>query len=427
MKFEFWTKNKHSYIRANFEKDDSYVGNRQEGAGSQIEYTGEVISFDYEVKNIHPDILGLICLLIFYPFIGKQVEFPMPVSSRLKEAFSNQNFKKQFEFVNIDDNLSIFTGSKMALSLGGGIDSSSVRAMFPEAFIVHEAHLRDKKIKKQKKTFWNKYFNFSKSVSTPTKELVLSDTNAIVKALGSEKGKLITSNQRYVSKPGGWHTWPCSTITSLLLATDMDFGIIFTGTNAGSSMLSNGDSFWDRLYARKFHGPSGNFWQSTFESIGIPLFSPIIGTSGFQAMALSMDLVRSNEVVSCMKKEGNACRSCTKCLRRDLIRTVVDQTYIPNWKAYDTTIIHDALTNRPLYFGHVHSYAVSKLDNLPSFISERLEGLPRIKTDWPIKFYEKTFELCPQEWREIIRERVLSFINPMNSDEIEEFKNWSQL
>ena len=37
------------------------------------------------------------------------------------------------------------------------------------------------------------------------------------------------------------------------------------------------------------------------------------------------------------------------------------------------------------------------------------------------------FELCPQEWREIIRERVLSFINPMNSDEIEEFKNWSQL
>ena len=93
MKFEFWTENKHSYIRANFEKDDSYIGNRQEGAGSQIEYTGEVISFDYEDKDIHPDILGLICLLIFYPFVGKQVEFPMPVSSRLKEAFSNQNFK----------------------------------------------------------------------------------------------------------------------------------------------------------------------------------------------------------------------------------------------------------------------------------------------------------------------------------------------
>ena len=59
MKFEFWTKNKHSYIRANFEKADSYIGNRQEGSSPKIEYTGEDISFDYEVKDIHPDILGL--------------------------------------------------------------------------------------------------------------------------------------------------------------------------------------------------------------------------------------------------------------------------------------------------------------------------------------------------------------------------------
>ena len=427
MRFEFWTEKGTSHIKAHFEEGDTYVGNRQEGSGAQIQYSGEDISFDYEVKQIHPDILGLICLLIFYPFIGHKVEFPYPVSPRLEKAFRNQNFKRQFEFVNVDDNISIYQGSRMALSLGGGIDSSSVRVMFPEAFIVHEAHLRDKKVKKPKKTFWNKYFGFPRIPDQPVKELVPSDTNSIVEALDVGKGRLITSNQRYVSEPGGWHTWPCSTITSLLLATDMNLGIIFTGTNAGSSMLSNGDSFWDRIKARKYHGPSGNFWQSTFEAIGIPLFSPIIGTSGFQAMKLSMELVRANEVVSCMKKEGNACKCCTKCLRRDLIRATVDSKHIPDWDAYDTELIHEALTNRPLYFGHVHSYAISKLDNLPLFISERLVDIPRIETDWPMKFYDKAFVLCPEEWRDTIKERVLSFVDPMNSEEIEDFKTWSQV
>ena len=79
MRFEFWTEKDASHIKAHFEEGDTHIGNRQEGSGSQIQYDGEDISFDYEVKKIHPDILGLICLLIFYPFIGYKVEFPFPV------------------------------------------------------------------------------------------------------------------------------------------------------------------------------------------------------------------------------------------------------------------------------------------------------------------------------------------------------------
>ena len=71
--------------------------------------------------------------------------------------------------------------------------------------------------------------------------------------------------------------------------------------------------------------------------------------------------------------------------------------------------------------------SISKLDNLPLFISERLVDIPRIATDWPMKFYDKAFVLCPEEWRDTIKERVLSFVDPMNSEEIEEFKNWSQV
>ena len=70
MRFQFWTEKGLSHIKAYFEEGDTYIGNRQEGSGAQIQYSVEDICFDYEVKQIHPDILGLICLLIFYPFFG---------------------------------------------------------------------------------------------------------------------------------------------------------------------------------------------------------------------------------------------------------------------------------------------------------------------------------------------------------------------
>ena len=425
MKFEFWTSRGLTHIRARFDEDDNPIGRRQEGPGTEIQYLGEDILFDYEVKEIHPDILGLICLLIFYPFIGKRVEFPVAVSPRLKEAFSNSNFKRQFEFVNIDTSVPIYHGSKMALSFGGGIDSSSVRVMFPEVFVVHEGHIKNA-ISVRKNGLWNKIIPSFMSQKELKGDLVPSHAHDVVKSLGPDNARLVVTNQRYVSQPGGWHGWPCSTITSLLLATDMNFGMVLTGTIIGSTMLSNGNAFWDRLHARRHHGPSGNFWQSTFESIGIPMFSPVLGASEFQTMALSNSLIQAGDVVYCMEDKGDACNKCTKCLRRDIIRTVTDPTYNPAWDNYNRSEIHSFLLKRPLYFGHIFSYAMAKSNSLPSFISDNLTDIPSISTDWPMKFYKESFELCPEEWRPTIQDRVLNFIEPMNSKEVEELKNWSQ-
>jgi len=64
-------------------------------------------------------------MLNFYPFIGKEVEFPKPVYPRLVKAFNSPKFisKKRINFRNVDPNIPIFRGKEMALALGGGIDS----------------------------------------------------------------------------------------------------------------------------------------------------------------------------------------------------------------------------------------------------------------------------------------------------------------
>lgn len=403
MKFSFWTTSTHSYIKAEFDKDDSPSGPREEGVGTKITFQNQVLEYDYAVKNIHPDILGLICLANFFPFIGKRVEFPMPVSPRLVEAFKRPAFinKKDFEFVNVDPALPKYSGSKIGIAFGGGVDSTAVHEMFPEAYVVHEAHIRDNKV-------------------------LPSATHQIIHDMGAESACLVTTNQRYVSKPGGWHSWPCSAACLLLLATDKDIGLVLTGTVLGSNWLWNGTKFYDRLASRKFQGFSGNHWQSVFQDIGIPMFSPIDGISEFGSMRLSIDRLNANQVNYCMLgKNGEHCNCCTKCLRKSIERKLVDSSYLPDWSNYDTPLIHQFLKKRPLYFGHIFKFA-AKQGILIKWINELIVDAREVSNDWPLKYYPPALEFCPEGWKDLLEERIQSNFELMNEEEMEELEAWSQ-
>ena len=404
MKFEFWTTPGFSHLKAVFEESDSRVGKRAEGLGTDITLIDDTVIFDYEVKQIHPDILGLLCLVTFYPFIGHEVEFPKPVSSRLFDAFQNKCFTKEknITFRNISDDVTLYEGGKVALSFGGGIDSSAVREMFPEAFVIHEAHIRNG-------------------------ALIPSHSHRIVQDLGPSKGRLVKSNIRYLSRPGGWHSWPCAMSTSLIMATDLQVGLILTGSILGSSFLSNGTIFWDRVKARAWHGPSGNYWQSAFEAIGLTMCSPVTGVSEMQTMKQSTRLLKENQVVYCMGDNGTACLKCTKCFRRDVIRTFIDANYSAEWDTYNIVPIHDFLEKRPLYFGHIFSSAFSlKPDSFPNWMLEKATGVPLIESDWTMRVYSDSFLLCPEKWRDYVANRVLQFIEPMTKEDKEHLRSWNQ-
>ncbi len=401
MRFEFTSSESQSVLRAVFEDGDSYEGSRQEGASQTITYSGEDITFDYPVRSIHPDLLGLLCLIVFYPFIGHRAVFPEPVSPRLEQAFQNRNFRQRIRFDNVDPDIEVYSGSRMALSFGGGIDSSAIRTMFPDAYVVHEAHIKEGR-------------------------LVPSHAHRIVHDLGLARGRVVTSNQRYVSKPGGWHGWTCATAAALLMATDNDFGMILVGATLANTLLANGSIYWNRFRAREHHGFTGNFWQSAFNAVGIPMFSPVCGASEYSTMRLSLELVKAGNVVYCMERDGRPCFKCSKCFRRDMIRAVVDPDHRPNWKPYDRVGIHAFLSARPLYYGHIFSYARDRVEDLPSFIASRIKDVPAIKSDWPVRVHDRTFEFCDPGWSSAIRERVLEHLEPMEPDHVAELESWDQ-
>ena len=402
MKFNFWTASGCSFIEAVLESDDHRIGEREEGSGVELKLQTALLFFDYEVKNIHPDLLGLLCMVNFYPFIGRKVTFPMAVSPRLRDAFQTPLFlkKKPIEFKNVDSTLPCYEGEKLGLAFGGGIDSSAVRVMFPEAFLIHEAHIRN-----------------GERLTSPTIDVVER-----IAAVGG--GKVVWTNQRYVSIPGGWHTWPASAGTSLLLATDQSLGAILTGSNLGSSFLGNGRGYWNRHYARKWHGPSGNFWQSTFWAIGIPMFSPVSGLSEILNYKISMNHLDSTEISYCTLEDGRACGVCTKCFRRDLIRQFLRPEEAIDWSPYHNDAVLRLINERPLYFGHIFS-TVKSINHLPTWIKQALDDMPTI--DWTLRYDSEMFDFCPPDFHEMMEDRVKSFVEPMTTDDIQQLKSWNQM
>lgn len=405
VRFEFTSNESQSVLRAVFEDGDRYEGSMQKGAGQTITYSGEDITFDYPVSSIHPDLLGLLCLTVFYPFIGDRALFPMPVSPRLEQAFQNRNFQRRFRFDNVDTGIEAYSGTRMALSFGRGIDSSAVHTMFPDAYVVHEGGTRRPH---QGRT------------AAP------SHAHRIVHDLGPERGRVVTSNQQYVSKPEGWHGWTCVAAATLLMATDNDFGMILTGGTLGTTLLPSGYGYFDRFQARDWEGFTGNFWQSAFNAVGLPMFSPVCGTSDYSTMRLSLDLVKAGNVIYCMEQDGRHCFKCSKCLRREMVRAVVDPDHRPNWKPYDQADIHAFLSTRPLYLGHIFSFARDRATGLPSFVTSRLHDVPAINSDWPLRVHTRTFELCDPIWEKAIRERVLEHLDPMEPEHVAELQSWDQ-
>ena len=156
------------------------------------------------------------------------------------------------------------------------------------------------------------------------------------------------------------------------------------------------------------------------------MFSPMTGASEFITMDASLELLAKNEVVYCMEDNGNACNECTKCFRRATIRSVVDQNFEDDFEQYNTRSIHAFLEKRPLYFGHIFSYAKRK-NTLPEWIQQRIADIPEITSDWPIKVHPKVYDFVESPWSEIIQKRMQEHYPEMNESELDEMENWTQI
>lgn len=402
MKILHYCLNGFTYLEAIIEADDKRLANRLEGSGTEIHLNTPLVFFDQIFDNVHPDILGAVCLSIFYPFIGSEIEFPYPVSQRLVDSINREIFTKtkKLKVRNVDKSIAKYSGDgSSVIAFGGGVDSSAIRGLFPEAHVVHEA-----------------------SINQGNK--VHDKSNGVVNRLG-EAATLVTTNQRYISNPGGWHVWIGSAVTAALVSSMRGASYVLTGTNLGSSFLQNGKKYFDRHNGRKWHGESGNYWEQIFWDIGLPVFSPISGLSEILNLKASYAALNREDVVYCNKLDGGNCGVCPKCFRRACVEDYLGYSKVDYGKFNNPDVL-SLLSKRPTYFGHLYAAMLEDGWAPPEWIAEKLKHLPKGVT-FPLKYNPESLDFIPKELKGFVRNRVSNYFEEMSVSEVSDMKAWDQV
>lgn len=383
-------------IEAELEDSDTLISRRVEGSGTSITLRTPLIYFDKAYPDLHPDIIGLVSLVLFYPFIGGPVTLPKAVSPALAATFSRPIFRKEkiLHIRNIDPNLKGYVGeSPGVIAFGGGVDSSAIRALFPNMMVVHEASIRRGEI-----------------LPDRTREIWPQQS--------------ILTNSRYVSNPGGWHTWASSIVTALLEAGAKQATHIYAGTILGTAFLGSGVRYRDRHQAVKHHGISGNYWNQAFWDIGLPLVTPLMGCSEILTMQASLTHLSPEELIYCTANNGSPCHACMKCLRRQAIEEYLTG-HRRSYTAYDSPQIHRALSSRPMHMGHIYATLITHGWQPPEYLKKYFEDLPRIS--FPLYVYMPSVDFAPAFLQEELRSVLQTAFVEMNPEHIQEFKAWGSI
>ena len=410
MRFTFESLKNQTIITAIVESEDERYGYRAEGPYPRIELINTQVIYEFGINNIHPDLVALLCMLSFYPFCKNKVTFPFAVSTYFEKVFSyeilplhavvNDVYQRTEAMVitNIDPNIKQYTGTKMAISFGGGTDSMAVHALYPEAVIVHE------------------------TTQLANGSIVPDDAIKYINHLTSQNKlafSIATNNRRTVAKPSGWTSWASAVATSVLIATDYDIGYITTGTIFGTAFFQNGKKYFPASDPNKI-----NRWNNAFNTIGLKLFSPVAGITEVGTASICNQSNLLDWAVSCQHNNGNECHKCSKCFRKDTIlsRFGIKSLTPSLMEVYTANGIHDFLNKKPLYFGHIFKYTLPSLPlsyNLIQYVND----LPEVE-NWIDKYYKEGLKLVPDELRLDLEIRINKFLKPMDDVYNPVIENW---
>jgi hypothetical protein len=302
---------------------------------------------------IHPDILALIGVLAFYPALP-QDEFVLrlgfPVSPKVEAALRRAWILPGVRVVGTGVAGEYEPKRETVLSYGGGLDSLAASIIFPDVPLVHETPL-------------------------PTRKAMFTDVvNGMVEKSGPGNFTVF-DNLRQLFTAWGLPLWVSVYVASLILEPRR----ILSGSEMTGTYLLGGRKYFPRY---------GNLWYKVFEIIGVSVhptsFLSEIGNARVVAAHERME-----DAAYCAKIDRTDCNTCTKCLRRRMIRGMFNPEEL---KLVDDFVVSDSivrfLDTRPMYYGDVFIHAAASQDR-PTWVNEHLSDL--LDTHGKLSFHDSYY------------------------------------
>lgn len=358
-----------------------------------------------EIDEIHPDLLGLATILLCNPFVGENLELPLPVSRDFFEKVSS--VISRYKIVeDIDAGLESITKKNgvPGLAFSGGADSAAALAVMPASTVP---------------IFLNR----------PLKENSKYDSHAPLEIcrLLSESGygvRVMNSNLENIREPVGFPTDLANAIPAILISDFIGLDSIAFGT-----VLESGFGIGHEHFTDYGGGSHWRFYDKIFEAVGLDLCLPTIGISEVGTAMIGNTSPIASLGQSCIRGSWkDPCRSCWKCFRKELLSFALSPMEPrPSFlKMLKINEVQMRLSAFPISHENVITYSLQRipLDENPSLkpIANKLEMGKNL--DFLERWFAESIDFVPEKYRNYIRSKILDYMEPMTFDDEMAIRAW---
>jgi hypothetical protein len=394
-------------IMFNFEMEDDDRHNPTDNFSFGKRYAS-IKTNNYDLKEVHNDLLALSIILMCNPFVGKRLKLPFKISKRFEDSVKNVLTRYSIEAEgSYIPHREINTRYRPALAFSGGVDSTAALAVMP----ANTAPIfMDRPVSKG-------------SLYNPA---AAHNSCKILNEIGFDAER-VECDLEYLRDPVGFPTDVANAVPCIILADKMGLASVSFGTVLESAYGIGHNNF--REYMRGSHWI---FFSKLFKGAGIPMALPIAGISEVGTSIIANKSPVGIVAQSCIRGEwGAPCNKCWKCFRKGLLNVALKQTNLKEEEVeifFKSGEIKNKLSSYPISHENVLSFSVNRIDcdfknqNLEN-LSRRVEGLGEL--NFLNKWYPKSIELIPVEWRYECREKILKYLLPMKKIEQEMIEEWS--
>lgn len=355
----------------------------------------------------HPDAEALATFVIVRPWVGSRLVVQRGVSRAFAELV-----KRVFriDLGPVDPDLAPRTpGSTPLLSYSAGFDSTAASALLPE--IPHLHHRR---------------------ITHPDIEdagAYRADAIERLAVAAGERGRSVhvtrADFEHLVDPFPSLPHWFGFAVGPLLLADHFD---------AGALVLGSPLETWYMDMGRRWTGQPrpGAGIDPLPALVGLPIMRPLVGVTEIGTMRLTLESGLADLARSCVAGTvDDACHRCAKCLRKDMVRAVLEDDRAamagipddaPGWQPFQVA--------GPYYMQAQFEWAAARIPERlwpPSLrhAVEQMGGVDARETDWMSRAYRPAVACAvPEPWQVTVAGRLEGRLGWMTDDDVSRMQAW---
>ncbi|WP_327089793.1 DUF6395 domain-containing protein [Nonomuraea sp. NBC_01738] len=355
--------------------------------------------------DAHPDLFAVAAWTIVAPWTRRRIIFDRAISGELAQAL-HDGWGIEAGPVGAGPRTA---GRTLAISYSGGADSVAAAAIYPDAPFIHFQRVSHPRVPNR----WTHY---------------RSDVLAKLAARTGRELTTVTSDLEFtLAEPRpGYPEHHAVAAGALLLADRMDLGGLAFGYELGSRWLG-GDRYLLRFTPDNPMWAPHGAWGRLFAVAGLHIVLPVGGVSEAVTMRLALNSDLKGQVRWCLQGVDGPCRTCGKCLYKEIIQAAVERRPLDTPLSADRPVARKWLKPPPYGGMEMIEYGLARIPGVEKSILGGAAGYfdaTEEAVSWLDHCYPPAIEEIPLPWRATLESFMRSEVGLMSEAEVRKVETW---